>query len=160
VESTASEASTKAAAMETPTAKAAAMESATTKAAAVEAATAKAASVTAATTAASGRRGWLNQADSHQCEQGYNRFPHHASFLGTMSPPRVKHFRTVIIRQSKSVRGKLTVSQGSSIILRMHPNVRADFPYLCQPDHVHRRRVRGVRQDRHFGAANSAADAA
>jgi hypothetical protein len=116
VESTASEASTKAAAMETPTAKAAAMETATTKAA----------SVTAATTAASGRRGWLNQADSHRCEQGYNRFPHHASFLGTMSPPRVKHFRTVIIRQSKSVRGKLTVSQGSSIILRMHPNVRAD----------------------------------
>ena len=116
MESTASEASTKAAAMETPTAKAAAMETATTKAA----------SVTAATTAASGRRGWLNQADSHRCEQGYNRFPHHASFLGTMSPPRVKHFRTVIIRQSKSVRGKLTVSQGSSIILRMHPNVRAD----------------------------------
>ena len=98
----------------------------TAKAAAMETATTKAASVTAATTAASGRRGWLNQADSHRCEQGYNRFPHHASFLGTMSPPRVKHFRTVIIRQSKSVRGKLTVSQGSSIILRMHPNVRAD----------------------------------
>jgi cytoskeletal protein RodZ len=116
VESTASEASTKAAAVET-TASEASMEA--TSATAVETAAAKAASVTtaaasvaAATTAASGRHGWLNQADSRQCEQGYNRFPHHASFLGTMSLPRVKHFRTGVIRQSKSIRGKLTVSRG------------------------------------------------
>jgi hypothetical protein len=100
VESTASEASMKAAAVETAAAKAA---SVTTAAASVSAAT---------TTAASGRHGWLNQADSRQCEQGYNRFPHHASFLGTMSLPRVKHFRTGVIRQSMSVRGKLTVSRG------------------------------------------------
>jgi hypothetical protein len=52
------------------------------EATAVETAAAKAASVTtAATTAASGRHGWLNHADSRQCEQGYNCFPHHASFL-------------------------------------------------------------------------------
>jgi hypothetical protein len=134
VESTASEASTKAAAVET-TASEASMEATAAKAAsakattveattatatatAVETAAAKAASVTAAasvaaaTTAASGRHGWLNQADSRQCEQGHNRFPHHASFFGTMSLPRVKHFRTGVIRQSKSVRGKLTVRRG------------------------------------------------
>lgn len=119
VDSTASEASTKAA---TTAAKAAAAKATTveaTSATAVETAAAKAASVTtaaasvaAATTAASGRHGWLNQADNRHCEQGYNRFPHHASFLGTMSLPRVKHFRTGVIRQSKSVRGKLTVSRG------------------------------------------------
>jgi Tfp pilus assembly major pilin PilA len=118
VEATASEAS-----METTAAKAASAKATTveaTSATAVETAAAKAASVTtaaaasvaAATTAASGRHGWLNQADSRHCEQGYNRFPHHASFLGTMSLPRVKHFRTGIIRQSKSVRGKQTVSRG------------------------------------------------
>jgi hypothetical protein len=102
VESTASEASmeaTSATAVETAAAKAASMTTATT-------------SVTAATTAASGRHGWLNQADSRQCEQGYNGFPHHASFLGMMSLPRAKHFRTGVIRQSKSVRRKLTVSRG------------------------------------------------
>jgi hypothetical protein len=99
VESTASEAPAKAAAVETAAAKAASVTTA-------------AASVAAATTAASGRHGWLNQADSRQCEQGYNRFPDHASFLGTMSLPRVKHFRTGVIRLSKSVRGKLTVSRG------------------------------------------------
>jgi hypothetical protein len=32
-----------------------------------------------APTAASGHHGWLNQADSRQCEHGYNRFPHRAS---------------------------------------------------------------------------------
>lgn len=130
-ESTTSEASTKAATVET-TASEASMEATAAKAAAakattveatsataVETAAAKAASVTtaaasvaAATTAASGRHGWLNQADNRHCEQGYNRFPHHASFLGTMSLPRVKHFRTGVIRQSKSGRGKLTVSRG------------------------------------------------
>jgi hypothetical protein len=63
--------------------------------AAVEAATAKAASVTTATTsvtaatttAASGGHGWLNQADSRQCEQSYNRFPHHASLRSVGSLP-------------------------------------------------------------------------
>jgi hypothetical protein len=117
VESTASEASMKAAAVEAPSATA--VETAAAKAASVT--TTKAASVTTAattvtattaTTAVSGRRGWLNQADSRQCEQAYNRFPHHTSSLGTTSLPRVKHFRTGVIRQSKSVRGKLMVSRG------------------------------------------------
>ena len=112
VESTASEASMEATAAKAASAKATsatAVESAAAKAASV---TTAAASVAAATTAASGRHSWLNQADSRQCEQAYNRFPHHASFLGTKSRPRIKHFRTGIIRQSKSVRGKLTVSRG------------------------------------------------
>jgi hypothetical protein len=48
---------------------------AATKAASGTAATA---SVTAATTATTCEcRSWLNQADRCQCEQGYNRFPHH-----------------------------------------------------------------------------------
>jgi hypothetical protein len=112
VESTASEAS-----MEATAAKAASAK--TTSATAVETAAAKAASVTtaaasvaAATTAASGRHGWLNQADSRQCEQGYNRFPHHASLLWDDVAPRMEHLRTGVIRQSKSIRGKLTVSRG------------------------------------------------
>jgi hypothetical protein len=42
----------------------------------------------ATTTAASGCRSRLNQADSRQCEQCYKRFPHHASFIGTISFPR------------------------------------------------------------------------
>jgi Tfp pilus assembly major pilin PilA len=110
VESTASEASMEATAAKAASAKVTTVEA--TSATAVETAAAKAASVAAATTAASERHGWLNQADSRQCEQAYNRFPHHASFLGTKSRPRIKHFRTGIIRQSKSVRGKLTVSRG------------------------------------------------
>jgi hypothetical protein len=59
------------------------MEATAAKAASAKATTveASAASVAAATTAASGRRGWLNQADSRQSEQGYNRFPHHAYLL-------------------------------------------------------------------------------
>jgi hypothetical protein len=64
---------------------------ATTKATATEAASAHAASVSTATTsvtattttaAASECRSWLSQADRCQCEQGYGRFPHHASSLG------------------------------------------------------------------------------
>jgi len=84
VESTASEASMKATTVEA--ASATAVETtASAKAASVTTA-AGAASVTATTTAAaSGRHSWLNQADCRQCEQGYNRFPHHASSLGTMS---------------------------------------------------------------------------
>jgi hypothetical protein len=46
--------------------------------------TTAATSVTATTTAATSGtattcecRSWLNQADRCQCEQGYNRFPHH-----------------------------------------------------------------------------------
>jgi hypothetical protein len=71
---------------------------------------AKAASVTtattsvtaaAATTATSECRRRLNQADGRQCEQGYNRFPHHASFLGTMSLTGLGHLRGGIIRQAK-----------------------------------------------------------
>ena len=64
----------------------AAVEAPTTKATAMEAASAAhaasvstaATSVTATTTAATSEcRSWLNQADRCQCEQGYNRFPHH-----------------------------------------------------------------------------------
>ena len=60
---------------------------ATTKSTAMEAASAHAASVSTATTsvtaatttaaATSECRSWLTQADRCQCEQGYNRFPHH-----------------------------------------------------------------------------------
>jgi hypothetical protein len=111
VESTASEASMEATAAKAASAKATTVEALSANA--VETAAAKAASVAAAAAAAaSGRHSWLNQADSRQCEQSHNRFPHHASFLGTKSRPRIKHFRTGIIRQSKSVRGKLTVSRG------------------------------------------------
>jgi hypothetical protein len=63
-----------------------AVKSSTVEPTAVETTSAKAAAVTTAaavtaattTAAASGRHSWLNQADSRQCEQGYNRFPHHA----------------------------------------------------------------------------------
>ena len=60
---------------------------ATTKSTAMEAASAHAASVTATTTTTSECRSWLSQADRCQCEQGYNRFPHHAYSLGTISLP-------------------------------------------------------------------------
>jgi hypothetical protein len=109
VESTASEASMEATAAKAASAKATAVETAAAKAASV---TTAAASVAAATTTASGRHGWLNQADSRQCEQGYNCFPHHASFLRDDLAPRMEHLRTGVIRQSKSIRGKLTVSRG------------------------------------------------
>ena len=73
---------TKSTAMEAATAAHAA--SATAAHAASMSTTAAATSVTAATTAtASECRSWLNQADRCQCEQGYNRFPHYASSLGT-----------------------------------------------------------------------------
>jgi hypothetical protein len=76
----------------------------------VEAASAKAASVTTATTsvaaaatttATSECRRRLNQADGRQCEQGYNRCLHRASFLETMSLSGLGHFRSGIIRQTK-----------------------------------------------------------
>jgi hypothetical protein len=44
---------------------------------AAAAAAAAATSVTTTTTTTSECRSWLNQADRCQCEQGYNRFPHH-----------------------------------------------------------------------------------
>jgi hypothetical protein len=47
---------------------------------------------TTPTAAASGRHSRLNQADSRQCEQGYKRFTHHASSIGTISFPRMRHF--------------------------------------------------------------------
>ena len=64
------------AAVEAPaTTKSTAMEAASAHAASVSTATT---SVTATTTAATSEcRSWLNQADRCQCEQGYNRFPHH-----------------------------------------------------------------------------------
>ena len=62
---------------------------ATTKSTAMEAASAHAASVSTATTSVtttttttSECRSWLSQADRCQCEQGYTRFPHHASSPG------------------------------------------------------------------------------
>ena len=41
--------------------------------------------------------------------------------------------------QQRNVRGKLTVSRGSSIIIGMHPDVRRDLPLFRELDHVHRR---------------------
>ena len=61
---------------------------ATTKSTAMEAASAHAASVSTATTSVTATtttsecRSWLSQADRCQCEQGYSRFPHHASSPG------------------------------------------------------------------------------
>jgi hypothetical protein len=68
------------AAVEAPTTtKSTAMEAASAAHAASVSTAAAATSVTAAaTTAATSEcRSWLNQADRRQCEQGYNRFPHH-----------------------------------------------------------------------------------
>ena len=75
---------TKSTAMEAASAAHAASVSTAAAAASVSTAAAAAAtSVTATTTAATSEcRSWLNQADRCQCEQGYNRFPHHASCLG------------------------------------------------------------------------------
>jgi hypothetical protein len=42
--------------------------------------------------AASGHHGWLKQADSRQCEHGYDRFPHRVSLL--LSP----HWSTTLSR--------------------------------------------------------------
>ncbi|SHH07055.1 hypothetical protein [Bradyrhizobium erythrophlei] len=68
------------AAVEAPTTtKSTAMEAASA-AHAASVSTAAATSVTAATTTAAATsecRSWLTQADRCQCEQGYNRFPHH-----------------------------------------------------------------------------------
>jgi hypothetical protein len=101
VEASASEASMKATAVEAASAKATAVEAASAKAASVTTATTSvtAAATTATTTSECSRR--LNQADGRQCEQGYNRFLHHASFLGTMSLTGLGHLRSGIIRQAK-----------------------------------------------------------
>jgi hypothetical protein len=70
------------------TVEATAIEVSTTKSTAMEASSAKTASVTAATSATTSEcRSWLSQADRCQCEQGYNRFPHHAYSLRTTSLP-------------------------------------------------------------------------
>jgi hypothetical protein len=65
------------------------------------AATSVTTTTTTTTTATSECRSWLNQADRCQCEQGYNRFSHYASSLGTTSLRTLGHFRSGIIRQSK-----------------------------------------------------------
>jgi len=76
VELTTSEAAMKAAAVEAASAKAASVEAAT---AAVT--TTATTAVTAAIAPTSECSIGLNQADSCQCEQGNDRFPHHASSL-------------------------------------------------------------------------------
>jgi hypothetical protein len=82
------------------------------KTATVEAASAKTASMATTTTAAaSGRHSRLNQADSRQREQGYKYFAHHAPPLGQSRSQRSDTLRSGIIRQSKGVRGQLTVSE-------------------------------------------------
>jgi hypothetical protein len=87
VKSSAKPSTVKAMARET-SMKAAAAEASTTKSTAMEASSAKAASVTTATSATTSEcRSWLSQADRCQCEQGYNRIPHHAYSLGTTSQP-------------------------------------------------------------------------
>jgi hypothetical protein len=93
-------------------AKSSTVESTAAKAASAKATTVEpsAASVAAAAAAASGRHGWLN--DGRQCEQGYYRFPYHAPLLWNDGTPRMEHLRTGVIRQSKSICGKLTVSRG------------------------------------------------
>jgi hypothetical protein len=77
----------------------------------------KAASVTtaaASAAAASGRHSWLNQADSRQCEQGYNRFPHHVfPPLDEVALKAYNTFAAGLFGNRKSVRRKLTVSRGS-----------------------------------------------
>jgi hypothetical protein len=45
----------------------------------------------AETAAVSGHHGWLNQADSRQCEHGHNRFPHRAS-LNSVTPEEYNTF--------------------------------------------------------------------
>jgi hypothetical protein len=77
--------------------------------------TTAAASVTAATAAAaSGRHSWLNQAASRQCEQGYNRFPHHVfPPLDEVALKAYNTFAAGLFGNRKSVRRKLTVSRGS-----------------------------------------------
>jgi hypothetical protein len=63
------------------------------KATTVEAASAKTASMaTTAAAAASGRHSRLNHADCRKHEQGSKRFPHHASSIGTIAFPRIRHF--------------------------------------------------------------------
>jgi hypothetical protein len=71
----------------------------------VEAASAKTASMATTTTtaAASGRHGRLNQANRRKYEQGYKRFPHHASSIGTISLPKIRHF---LRRNYSAIKGR------------------------------------------------------
>jgi hypothetical protein len=94
-----------------PAASATAVETAAAKAATVTTAAASVAATTAAA-ATSECCSWLNQADRHQCEQGYNRFAHYTfPPLDEVRSQGIQHFRSRIIRRSDSVRSKLTVSQ-------------------------------------------------
>jgi hypothetical protein len=90
------------------------------KTATVEAASAKTASMATTTTAAaSGRHSRLNQADTRQCEQGYKHFPHHASSIGTISFPKIRHFAQ---RDYSAIEGRSRSTdreQGRSIIDRI-----------------------------------------
>jgi hypothetical protein len=96
------------------TTKSTAMEATSAAHAASVSTAAAATSVTATTTAATSEcRSWLNQADRCQCAQGYNRFSHYAfPSLGRGRSQGIQHFRSGIIRRSKSARSKLTVSIG------------------------------------------------
>jgi hypothetical protein len=86
----------------------------TTSAASVTTAAASVTAAAAAAAAASGRHSWLNQADSRQGEQGYNRFPHHVfPPLDEVALKAYNTFAAGLFGNRKSVRGKLTVSRGS-----------------------------------------------
>jgi hypothetical protein len=89
-----------------------AMEAASAHTASVSSASAATTSVTTTTTAATSEcRSWLSQADRCQCEQDYNRFSHCAfPPLDEGRSQDIQHFRSGIIRRSKSARSKLTVS--------------------------------------------------
>ncbi len=62
------------------------------------------------TTTTSECRSWLSQADRCRCEQGYSRFPHHASSPGRGRSQGGDTFAAGFIRWSKNARSKLTVS--------------------------------------------------
>jgi hypothetical protein len=91
------------------------------KTATVEAASAKTASVATTTAAAaSGRHSRLNQADSRQREQGYKYFAHHASSIGAISFPKIRHFAQ---RDYSAIEGRSRSTdreRGRSIIDRIN----------------------------------------
>ena len=60
------------------------------------------------TTTTSECRSWLSQADRCRCEQGYSRFPHHASSPGRGRSQGGDTFAAGFIRWSKNARSKLT----------------------------------------------------
>ena len=103
------------AAVEAPTTTKSTSMEAASAAHAASVSTASATSVTAATTAATCEcRSWLNQADRCQCEQGYNRFPHHVfPPLDEVALKAYNAFAAGLFGNRKSVCDKLTVSRGS-----------------------------------------------